>query len=549
MHSLKLKYLVTCISLGCLLLGSAQTTESTNLSDLLEKALLSDGRSAEFTTDLSSLDNMKDVKKGWGSLEKESIGKFLKSKYPDAPTDTSGYLIIDKELKLSIGEINKFQLADLHFTNLTLVIDKVVDFNIKNCYFDVLNIQINHLDNHAFIHENYISESTINVTSESDNARFWLHLNEIDYSDVNLTRTKSVELLENKFKQHPMQLDASDSAFFKVNNRLIDYNDNSNPLRLVMIDVENLTIWKNSNTNLLDEYEFESLTVMGSVSNVKILENELHIPIHFLDLTIGDRLEMVKNIFHTDMAFGLYRVLLPELLINIDWNQFDGKMYILTDATQYETAHGFWQFGALPYFGKSLVEMKYNDRRRELLSTYSKFYNHFKNSGDIEAANAVYKEIQDLNTLYFEYLAGEDANIQNVFRWRLNQLIRYYTEYGTNPIKAVVISMYLMLGFAVFYFFFPSEWDKESKSKTLSHFVEAIKKNDIPVFPSLVKSVYYLIVSAVNAITLSLNSFVTLGFGTIPTKGLARYVCILQGFIGWFLLSLFLVALLNQTNL
>lgn len=64
----------------------------------------------------------------------------------------------------------------------------------------------------------------------------------------------------------------------------------------------------------------------------------------------------------------------------------------------------------------------------------------------------------------------------------------------------------------------------------------------------LVHSVFVinLVLSFINAFTLSLNSFVTLGFGTIPTKGLARYVCIIQGFLGWFLLSLFSVALINQ---
>jgi hypothetical protein len=55
-----------------------------------------------------------------------------------------------------------------------------------------------------------------------------------------------------------------------------------------------------------------------------------------------------------------------------------------------------------------------------------------------------------------------------------------------------------------------------------------------------------LITSFFNAITLSVNSFVTLGFGTIPTRGLAKYICIFQGFLGWFLLSIFIVALINQ---
>jgi hypothetical protein len=52
----------------------------------------------------------------------------------------------------------------------------------------------------------------------------------------------------------------------------------------------------------------------------------------------------------------------------------------------------------------------------------------------------------------------------------------------------------------------------------------------------------------INAATLSLNAFTTLGFGNIPTHGMAKYVCVIQGFIRWFLLSIFTVALINQTK-
>ncbi|MCZ6899995.1 MAG: ion channel, partial [Bacteroidetes bacterium] len=57
---------------------------------------------------------------------------------------------------------------------------------------------------------------------------------------------------------------------------------------------------------------------------------------------------------------------------------------------------------------------------------------------------------------------------------------------------------------------------------------------------------YVLLIKVLNALTLSVNAFTTLGFGDIPTQGLARYVAIIQGFIGWFLLSIFSVALINQ---
>ena len=58
--------------------------------------------------------------------------------------------------------------------------------------------------------------------------------------------------------------------------------------------------------------------------------------------------------------------------------------------------------------------------------------------------------------------------------------------------------------------------------------------------------VYLIIVRVINSLFLSINTFSTLGFGQIPVKGFIRYVTILEGFLGWFLLSVFIVSLLNQ---
>src|SRR3982750_2202353 len=104
----------------------------------------------------------------------------------------------------------------------------------------------------------------------------------------------------------------------------------------------------------------------------------------------------------------------------------------------------------------------------------------------------------------------------------------------------------MIVGFGIFYFLFPSEWDVESKPKIVSNFRNFIQKNDKGYFKPFVLMTYSLLLCLLNAMALSLNSFVTLGFGNIPTTGIARYVFILQGFIGWFLLSIFTVALFNQ---
>jgi len=59
---------------------------------------------------------------------------------------------------------------------------------------------------------------------------------------------------------------------------------------------------------------------------------------------------------------------------------------------------------------------------------------------------------------------------------------------------------------------------------------------------------YLVLIRSVNAIILSLNSFSTLGFGQVPVRGFSftKYVTVIEGFVGWFLLGTFIVSLLNQ---
>ena len=57
---------------------------------------------------------------------------------------------------------------------------------------------------------------------------------------------------------------------------------------------------------------------------------------------------------------------------------------------------------------------------------------------------------------------------------------------------------------------------------------------------------YDILIKMLNALMLSINTFTTLGFGEIPIKGLPRYLAIIQGFIGWFMLTIFSVSLISQ---
>jgi hypothetical protein len=55
-----------------------------------------------------------------------------------------------------------------------------------------------------------------------------------------------------------------------------------------------------------------------------------------------------------------------------------------------------------------------------------------------------------------------------------------------------------------------------------------------------------LFMRALNALILSINVFVTLGYGEIPARGVAKYLAVVEGLVGWFLLSIFSVSLIGQ---
>jgi hypothetical protein len=183
----------------------------------------------------------------------------------------------------------------------------------------------------------------------------------------------------------------------------------------------------------------------------------------------------------------------------------------------------------------------------QLVSVYKTMYNNYRNRGELVSANSSYVVLKELEIAQLK--RAKNKRFSTVLRLKLNQIMGFYTDHGTNPAKAIVVSLYIIIIFAVFYFFFPSEWDHESKSKLMQDYRKLVKKNEHGYFKPFIGLTKGLLISLLNAITLSTNAFITLGFGRIPTKGLARYICVFQGLVGWFLLSLFTVALINQVLL
>ncbi len=284
------------------------------------------------------------------------------------------------------------------------------------------------------------------------------------------------------------------------------------------------------------------LIISGTIGTLLLKGNSFYNPLWFQLLSVSETMEIKRNEFMTPV--WVYNTVFPEHSFEFDYSQFqhENKLVYLTINSINDEAKTSNSWGTTMFFEDDLGD---NDGFRGLVKLYSYFYSQYRNHGDIDQANLAYRDLQTLYTKKHRFEYQTKGGLESFFRWRLNQIMDWYVDYGTSPAKALVVSFYILMVFAIFYFFYPSEWDHVSKEQLWVEIGKTMNKKERNL-KTVVRAIYLLFLAFINAFTLSINSFVTLGFGQIPTKGLARYVCIFQGFLGWFLLSLFSVALINQ---
>jgi hypothetical protein len=263
------------------------------------------------------------------------------------------------------------------------------------------------------------------------------------------------------------------------------------------------------------------------------------------------------------------------------------------------------------------------------MTLLGKFYNHYKSIHNTPWANQVYVEMKDLETKRLAYMYKQEPSFKTFFTWKVNQFLKVFSAYGTEPAKAIIFSLYVILFFALIYLFFPNSWDRHGKNRLVDRYNFFFKymkrkagihevyledhqdemmtyvqfkdnitnsKHKVPRFFTatalpmyrwavsgtklsalilkridimkgtwselpkskrfwksvllvgafLIAIIYDIFIKMLNALMLSINTFTTLGFGEIPIKGLPRYLAIIQGFIGWFMLTIFSVSLISQ---
>ena len=326
----------------------------------------------------------------------------------------------------------------------------------------------------------------------------------------------------------------------------------------------------------------------------------------------------------------------------IPWQQWDSKI-LSSEAYKFYLIElnkeaGGTEYGYSNLYGIDSLKndylvnkrfINYNNSYKKEMQLLAKFHDFYEKQHDPEDANMVYLALKNLETDRLKSLYKESSSFKTYFKWKINQFLKVFSDYGTEPSKAIVFSIYVILAFAFIYLFFPNTWDSHGKNRILDRYkffikymnrdagihevyleekkeelleydefkdmvkasgktmpkffsitalplykwavsgtklsVSLLKRVDIlegnwqelPEKKRLWKKVlligvfsivlvFDIFVKMLNALMLSVNTFTTLGFGEIPIKGLPRYLAIIQGFIGWFMLTIFSVSLITQ---
>ena len=280
---------------------------------------------------------------------------------------------------------------------------------------------------------------------------------------------------------------------------------------------------------------------------------------------------------------------------------------------------------------KYLDSIRFHDQKAfsEEMSLKGQFYNYYKSRYNTEIANKVYIDLKDFETQRLKVIHDKNPGFRSYFKWKVNQFLKLFSDYGTEPSKAIVGSVYVIFFFALIYLFFPNTWDHRGKNRIMDRyrfFLKYVNKNSgihevyldekkpelleaedfktyllqqgktapkfftrtaLPLYrwsiagtksfswllskvdvlkgtwsetsaskqkwksvlifiAFFVAILYDVFIKILNALMLSINTITTLGFGEIPIKGLPRYLAIIQGFIGWFMLTIFSVSLISQ---
>jgi hypothetical protein len=428
------------------------------------------------------------------------------SRYSDFKWDSvvANYPMIEIPNKLSFNNIRFAQrvvLPKIHFRRGINIegMSTYGDINFRNCIFEkrvyMLRIQAYYftLTNCIFNGDtNFetVEAQNFNIENTQFNNNFWVY---------NIGEPLNLSVSNSLFRGY--------STFVSLNPGILN--------------IYNSRFEKNKK---MDTFNSGGIS---SFKQIKCVNDTFKLPFELINTSIKENFTFIKCILQDKNSFQ--SISLPEGNTYARWTQFEKNKFgvSINDSTYYN--------------GKNAIDSTTQDEYYALIKVYSQFLRAYKNNGDQESYNECYIEMKDIQTRKSAFNFKQTPSVNNYFEWKLNRFLKIFCDYGTNPVKALIVSTYVIILFGLLYFVFPSEGEAIDWKR-----LSMALKNRKKMMPLIKKELFIGFKQLANAMALSMNAFVTLGYGEMPARGIARYLAVFEGLTGWFLLSIFSASLISQ---
>jgi hypothetical protein len=198
------------------------------------------------------------------------------------------------------------------------------------------------------------------------------------------------------------------------------------------------------------------------ISNLFLLDNQFEVICSLHSCNIEERITLSGNTFSNMVS--LTNSLLPERNKVIYWSQLQNFKLLHYAQLPHAFKNDSTTCHDLLYRAENYWELSNYEEFEKFINTYQELYNNYRLRGDLRSANACYVEMKELQGRMLQHELQVNPGLRNWLRWRLNRLMKFYCEHGTDPAKSIAIAIYVVLAFAIFYMFFPSEWDDARKA-------------------------------------------------------------------------------------
>lgn len=497
---------------------NAQRTKRADIADIFDRAVV-DTTLREFKFESYSIE--------FSKLQGKTLYNYLSELYPEK-VNGQGFIEIPTNIIFNDCIFERsLEFEKFIFKDLSIVESRVDNQRFGKCLFESLKLENNKINNSLELSGN--KSTTLEISGNTIGYELYMENDSIVGGDTFIEDNNIASgeiIISGTYFNGSVTVGNNHVSGILIENSHFVFPEYG--------EFNNYKLSENASSDLyLTANRFEGdqsskiLFNKGNYLNLDLRDNHFDVDVYFIENKAEERFFLVNNEFEGHVSFEKF--LFSETWNELYWSQLAG-----------------YKLRYAEYAGETKEELEDEVRFNNLVNIYKGLHTIFLSRGDIESANACYSEMKQLQGRRLKQVFHNNKTFGNFLRWQLNVLLKLYTNHGTDPALAVVMSFFVILLFAMLYLFFPSEWDTESTNRLLISYERFLQRKKKANVAPLIVVFGSILLTLVNSITLSINSFVTLGFGSIPTKGFARYLCIIEGFIGWFLLSIFTVALINQ---